>query len=160
MWRYHHIEGVGDNIDFGFTDTLMNGEYRLTLSLLANDAGIPAGLVRHIAGSNSSALAGQSPERIRVGAKLQEQNLITKVDPIYPPLAMQARIQGVVRFTVVIGKDGRVSDIQLVNDHPLFVATATDALRQWVYKPTLLNGDPVEVVTQVDVNFTLGGNER
>jgi protein TonB len=84
--------------------------------------------------------------------------LITKVDPLYPPLATQARIQGVVRFNIVIGKDGRVSNVQLVSGHPLLVAAATDALRQWVYKPTLLNGEPVEVVTQVEVNFTLPGN--
>jgi protein TonB len=68
---------------------------------------------------------------------------------------MQARIQGVVLFTVVIGKDGRVSNVQLVSGHPLLVAAARDAVRQWVYKPTLLNGEPVEVVTEVAVNFTL-----
>jgi protein TonB len=61
----------------------------------------------------------------------------------------------VVRFTIVIGKDGRVSNIELVKGHPLLVAAASDAVRQWVYKHTLLNGEPVEVVTQVDVNFTL-----
>jgi len=97
----------------------------------------------------------QGPDRIRVGARVQERNLITKVDPIFPPLAMQARIQGVVRFTIVIGKDGRVSNTELVNGHPLLVAAASDAVRQWAYKPTLLNGEPVEVVAQVDVNFTL-----
>jgi protein TonB len=98
---------------------------------------------------------GPAPQRIRVGNTVQGRNLITKVEPIYPPLAMQARIQGLVRFNVVIGKDGRVANMQLVSGHPLLVAAAQDAVRQWVYKPTLLNGEPVEVVTQVDVNFTL-----
>ncbi len=134
-WLYHHIEGVGAKIIFSFTDTLLNGEYRLTLNP-----------------------AARAPERIRAGNTVQERNLITKVDPLYPPLATQARIQGVVRFNIVIGKDGRVSNVQLVSGHPLLVAAATDALRQWVYKPTLLNGEPVEVVTQVEVNFTLPGN--
>ena len=89
---------------------------------------------------------------------MQERNLITMVDPVYPPLAMQARIQGLVRFNVVIGKDGRVANMQLVSGHPLLVPAARDAVRQWVYKPTLLNGDPVEVVTEVGVNFTLPAN--
>jgi TonB family protein len=96
-----------------------------------------------------------SPTRIRVSGMVQEANLITKVDPIYPPLAIQARISGQVRFTVIIGKDGNVLNVQLVSGHPLLVAAATDAVRQYVYRPTLLNGNPVEVVTQVDVNFVL-----
>ena len=87
---------------------------------------------------------------------VQQANLITKVDPIYPPLAMQARISGEVRFTVIIGKDGNLLNIQLVSGHPLLVAAAQDAVKQYVYRPTLLNGKPVEVVTQVDVNFVLG----
>ncbi|HTB12825.1 MAG TPA: TonB family protein [Bryobacteraceae bacterium] len=95
------------------------------------------------------------PTRIRVGANVQAANLITKVDPVYPPLAMQARISGQVRFTVTIGKDGSIQNIQLVSGHPLLVAAAKDAVQQYVYKPTLLNGNPVEVITQVDVNFSL-----
>ena len=140
-WLYNHIEGVGDRVIFTFTDTQRNGEYHMTVNpLLAKSAASPA------------------PERIRVGAQVQERNLITMVDPLYPPLAMQARIQGLVRFNVVIGKDGRVANMQLVSGHPLLVAAARDAVRQWVYKPTLLNGDPVEVVTEVGVNFTLPAN--
>jgi protein TonB len=80
---------------------------------------------------------------------------VNKVDPVYPPLAQQARISGQVRFTVVIGKDGSIQNIQLVSGHPLLAAAARDAVSQYVYKPTLLNGNPVEVVTTVDVNFAL-----
>jgi len=93
--------------------------------------------------------------RIRVGGNVQAANLVRKVTPVYPPLAKQARIQGTVRFTAIIGKDGTIQNLQLVSGHPLLVAAAQDAVKQWVYKPTLLNGDPVEVVTQIDVNFTL-----
>ena len=75
--------------------------------------------------------------------------------PTYPPLAKQARIQGTVRFTAIIGKDGTIQNLQLVSGHPLLVPAAQDAVKQWVYKPTLLNGEPVEVITQIDVNFTL-----
>jgi protein TonB len=96
-----------------------------------------------------------TPQRIRVGAKVQEANLIHKVDPEYPPLAVQARIQGTVRFTAIIGHDGRVQNLQLINGHPLLVQAARQAVNQWEYRPTLLNGSPVEVVTQVEVNFTL-----
>jgi TonB family protein len=94
-------------------------------------------------------------KRIRVGAQVQESNLIQRFDPSYPPLARQARIQGVVRFTVMIGVDGLVSNLTLVAGHPLLVPAAQEAVKQWIYRPTLLNGDPVEVVTQVDIPFTL-----
>jgi len=97
-----------------------------------------------------------TPTRIRVGGMVQAANLVSKVDPVYPPLAMQARISGQVRFTVIIGKDGSILNIQLVSGHPLLVAAARDAVNRYVYKPTLLNGNPVEVITQVDVNFVPG----
>jgi TonB family protein len=97
-----------------------------------------------------------TPTRIRVGGNVQVANLIKKVDPVYPPLAMQARISGQVRFAVIIGKDGTIQNVQLVSGHPLLVAAATDAVKQYAYKPTLLNGNPVEVITQVDVDFVLG----
>ena len=94
-------------------------------------------------------------ERIRVGGNVQAANLIRKITPVYPPLAKQARVQGTVRFSAIIGKDGAIQNLQLVSGHPLLVPAATDAVKQWVYKPTLLNGEPVEVITQIDVNFTL-----
>jgi TonB family protein len=95
------------------------------------------------------------PGQIRIGGAIMAQKLIDKPLPPYPPLAKQARIQGVVRFDAVIGRDGSVSNLKLISGHPLFVPNATEAVRQWRYQPTLLNGQPVEVVTQVDVNFTL-----
>jgi TonB family protein len=96
-----------------------------------------------------------APQRIRISGNVQEPNLISKVEPVYPPLAKQARIQGVVRFQIVIGKDGRVQSAQLVSGHPLLVPAATEAVKQWVYRPTLLNGEPTEVVSMADVNFRL-----
>ena len=85
----------------------------------------------------------------------QAAKLIQSGPPEYPPLALQARIQGTVRFTAVIGKDGHVANLQLVSGHPLLVPAALAAAKSYVYQPTLLNGQPVEVVTQIDVNFTL-----
>jgi protein TonB len=78
---------------------------------------------------------------------------IVKVQPVYPPLAKQARIQGVVILEAIIGKDGAVTEVKVISGHPLLQQAAIDAVSQWKYKPTLLNGEPVEVVTTVTVNF-------
>jgi protein TonB len=96
-----------------------------------------------------------TPKRITVGGNVQQAMLISQPKPIYPPLAKQARISGTVRFTAIIGRDGTIQNLQLISGHPLLVQSATEAVKQWRYKPTLLNGEPVEVVTQIDVNFTL-----
>lgn len=97
----------------------------------------------------------QVTKQIRVGGNVQAANLIKKITPVYPPLAKSARIQGTVRFTAIIGKDGTIQNLQLVSGHPMLVQSATEAVKQWVYRPTLLNDEPVEVITQIDVNFTL-----
>ncbi len=97
------------------------------------------------------------PKRIRVGGNVQSARLVRQPKPQYPPLARQARIQGTVRFNAIIGKDGGIANLTLVSGHPLLVPAATAAVKQWQYKPTLLNGEPVEVVTVIDVNFTLSG---
>jgi TonB family protein len=92
--------------------------------------------------------------QIRVGS-LRAADLIKKVTPVYPPKAMSEHIRGTVRFTATIGKDGTVQHLQLISGNRALVNAATDAVKQWLYRPTLLNGDPVEVITQIDVNFTL-----
>ncbi len=96
-----------------------------------------------------------TPQRIRVGGNVQAAKLLRQPKPTYPPLAKQARISGVVRFTAVIGKDGTIQNLQLVSGHPLLIPSAQEAVKRWVYQPTLLNQEPVEVITQIDVNFTL-----
>ena len=129
-------------------------------------AGIPAGL--GIGGGLGSLGVAPPPpppppevkqapvtKQIRVGGNVQAANLIKKVTPVYPALAKSARIQGTVRFTAIIGKDGTIQNLQLVSGHPMLVQSATEAVKQWVYRPTLLNDEPVEVITQIDVNFTL-----
>ena len=98
---------------------------------------------------------GQAPSRIKVGGNAQSANIITKVTPLYPREAKEARIQGTVRMEVTIDREGHVMDIQLVSGDPALVASAMTAVKQWVYRPTLLNGNPVEVTTMVDVNYTL-----
>jgi TonB family protein len=95
------------------------------------------------------------PARIRVGGNVQQNMLISQPPAVYPPLAKQARIQGVVKLSATIAKDGTIQHLEVISGHPLLIPAALDAVRQWVYEPTLLNGQPVEVVTEIDVNFTL-----
>jgi len=103
-----------------------------------------------------TAPGAEPAQRIMVGGQVQEANLIRKVAPVYPPLAQSARIQGHVVLEAVIGKDGSVQELKVVSGHPMLAPAAMEAARQWQYKPTLLNGNPVEVTTQIDINFTLG----
>jgi protein TonB len=99
--------------------------------------------------------ATSSEPRIRVGANVQAMMIVSKVPPVYPPLAKSARVQGVVRLAAVIEKDGTVQEIHAIEGPPLLVQSAIDAVKQWVYRPTLLNGQPVQVETTMDVNYTL-----
>ncbi|HLH02093.1 MAG TPA: TonB family protein [Bryobacteraceae bacterium] len=92
---------------------------------------------------------------IRIGAAVAAANLENKVDPVYPPLALSAQIRGTVEFSIVIGADGRVQDIRLVRGHPLLVNAAKEAVAQYRYRPTLLNGKAVPVATDVNVLFEL-----
>jgi len=86
-----------------------------------------------------------------------EGNLIHRVNPEYPTLARQARIQGTVVLRAVIDREGRIKDLQVLSGHPMLVKAAIDAVSQWRYRPHYLNEQPVEVETQVTVNFTLAG---
>ena len=98
-----------------------------------------------------------APQRVRVSQGVSQGLLIRKVNPTYPPLARQARISGTVILRAVISKDGSIENLSLVSGHPMLAPAAIDAVKQWKYKPYLLNGEPVEVDTEVQVNFTLAG---
>jgi protein TonB len=80
--------------------------------------------------------------------------IISQPKPVYPALAKQARVTGIVILEAIIGKDGAVSEVHVLSGHPLLQQAAVDAVSQWKYKPTLLNGEPVEVQTTVTVNFS------
>jgi protein TonB len=93
---------------------------------------------------------------LKVGGNVQSAKLIKHPSPIYPPIAKSARIQGTVVLQAIIGKDGTVQNLKMISaTSPLLVANAMDAVKQWVYQPTLLNNEPVDVVTEITVNFTL-----
>jgi TonB family protein len=96
-----------------------------------------------------------APQRIRIGRQVVANKLIYHVPPKYPPIAKAAGIQGTVKLDAVIGKDGTVKELKVLSGHPLLVKAAIDAVRKWRFKPTLLNGVPVEVETAIEVNFGL-----
>lgn len=98
-----------------------------------------------------------TPQRVRVSQGVTQGLLIRKVQPAYPPLARQARIQGSVQLQAEISKDGTIENLRLISGHPMLAPAAIEAVKQWRYKPYILNGEPVEVETQITVNFTLSG---
>ncbi|HEV3385130.1 MAG TPA: energy transducer TonB [Gemmata sp.] len=124
--------------------------------------GIPGGAMNGVIGGiiSSTPVAVPkvaTPQRVRVSAGVTSGLLVRKVNPVYPPLARQARISGTVVLRAVISKDGSIENLSLVSGHPMLAPAAIDAVKQWKYKPYLLNGEPVEVDTEVQVNFTLAG---
>jgi protein TonB len=96
----------------------------------------------------------QTP-RIPVGGIVQAAKLVRQPKPVYPEPARRVRIQGVVKLHALISKEGTIEDLKVVSGHPLLVLSALEAVKQWAYQPTLLNGEPVEVETDIDLNFTL-----
>src|SRR5271169_1086411 len=98
-----------------------------------------------------------TPQRMRVSQGVTQGMIIRKIQPAYPPLARQARIQGPVVLQAEIGKDGSIQNLRLISGHPMLAPAAIEAIKQWKYKPYILNGEPVEVETTITFNFTLSG---
>jgi protein TonB len=124
--------------------------------------GVPGGQMGGIIGGivNSTPMAVPkvaTPQRVRVSSGVSTGLLVRKVNPNYPPLARQARIQGQVILQAEISKTGDIQNLRLISGHPMLAPAAIEAVKQWKYKPYLLNGEPVEVETTVQVNFTLAG---
>jgi periplasmic protein TonB len=119
--------------------------------------GSMGGVIGGVIGGMGTAPPPPKPvqQRIRQGGSVQAALLVNKVQPVYPPLARQTRISGTVRLHAIISKSGTVQQLEVISGHPLLVRAAMDAVQQWRYKPTLLNGEPVEVDTTIDVIFSL-----
>jgi periplasmic protein TonB len=98
-----------------------------------------------------------TPQKVRVSQGVAEGLLIHQIKPNYPPLARQARIQGQVVLSATISKDGTIQGLTLMSGHPMLAPAAIEAVKQWKYKPYYLNGEPVEVQTQITVDFKLAG---
>ncbi len=135
----------------------------------APSTGVMGGVQGGIAGGSLGGVMGSivnstmavpkiaTPQRVRVSSGVSQGLLVKKVQPPYPPLARQARIQGVVLLQATISKAGDIEGLTLISGHPMLTQAAIEAVKQWKYKPYLLNGEPVEVETQIQVNFTLAG---
>lgn len=122
--------------------------------------GVPGGQAGGVIGGIIGGVVGSPPppkvqQRIRQGGQVTAANIISRIQPQYPPLARQARISGKVVLHAIIAKDGTIQQLEVQSGHPLLIQAALDAVRQWRYRPTLLNGEPVEVDTTIDVVFTL-----
>jgi TonB family protein len=113
------------------------------------------GAFRYIDYTVMQVLSTAPPMRVRIGGAIAARNLINRKQPAYPEAARQARVQGTVKMHVVLAQDGSVKAIEIVSGDPLLQQAAMDAVKQWRYKPFLLNGQPVEVDTEVDVIFEL-----
>ena len=87
---------------------------------------------------------------------VQMAKLVKQVNPVYPPMARTARVSGVVHLVGTIAKDGTIRNLQVISGHPMLTRAALDAVSQWIYQPTLLSGEPVEVICPIDVDFKLG----
>jgi periplasmic protein TonB len=130
--------------------------------------GVPGGIAGGSAGGVLGGIIGgvgsgpppppkPAQARIRVGGNVQAAKMLRQIQPMYPQIAKTAHVQGTVILHAIISKDGSVQELQYVSGPPLLMKSAMDAVRQWRYQPTLLNGEPVEVDTTISVIFTLGG---
>jgi len=125
--------------------------------------GIPGGQLGGVIGGIVNATSNLSvpkfmpvvPQRVRISQGVTRGLMIHKVEPLYPPLAKSARVQGDVVLTAIISTNGDIQNLQLVSGHPMLVPAALAAVKQWRYKPYLLNGQPVEVETTITVIFAL-----
>jgi len=112
--------------------------------------------LRHVAPLPAPAPASSVP--VFRTSRLLEGNLIRRVQPVYPPLARSARIQGAVLLFASISKAGTIDNLRAMSGHPMLVPAAIEAVSQWRYRPYILNNEPIEVETQITVNFLLSGN--
>jgi periplasmic protein TonB len=135
----------GDEISGAITDGNPDGVQNSILASVMRNAAVPPPL---------HAVAAPV---IRT-SRAQESLLIRQIKPTYPPLAVSTRTQGTVMMQAMISRDGSIESLEVLSGHPLLVKAAVDAVKQWRYRPFLLNGEPMEVQTRITVNFTLSGN--
>jgi GWxTD domain-containing protein len=145
VWRYRYLEPLRSDVDFEFVDSRNTGDFLLVRT--TGRSAVPA----------KPPVEGGIPRegRIVIDPEFARNNLISQVKPVYPPLAKQARISGVVSFEILIDKEGHVSEANMLMGHPLLAERAKTAVHGLIYRPMLLNGQPVEAITRADVQFTL-----
>jgi TonB family protein len=127
------------------------------LALATCGSALALGMHANAASDGSDSNAAKAPKQLTVSSEKMSHNLLNKVVPVYPPAAKKAKIQGKVVLDAVIGTDGNVENLRVISGPPELQQSALDAVRQWTYKPYLLNGDAVEVETTINVIYNLGG---
>ncbi len=148
VWHYSHVEGMGDNIGLRFVDACECGDYKLQLGQGGSfSGGFSPVMARAVVVSPAGAT--------RVSAGVVQAQLIHNVNPVYPAIAKAAHVQGVVVLHAVIGKTGEVKALQPISGAPMLTGAAMDAVRQWTYRPYVLNGEPTEVETTINVSFSM-----
>jgi protein TonB len=119
--------------------------------------GAPGGVMGSILGAANSTAPRVQPSRLKISSGVTQGLLISRVTPQYPPIAKSARVQGTVVLQAIISKQGTIENLKVISGHPMLIQSAIDAVSRWRYKPYILNGEPVEVETTVNVNFNLQG---
>jgi periplasmic protein TonB len=144
--------GVQGGVPGGVRDGVQNG----LVSSILNEGARPVPVV-HLPETVEREVAKAPPVPVKPPriTQLRMATPILKVEPVYPPLAKQARVSGVVELLGVLGTDGRIHELKVLRGHPLLINAALDAVRQWIFAPTLLNGQAVEVAAPITVNFIL-----
>jgi TonB family protein len=148
QWKYRPYLLNGDPVEV---------ETSVTVTFTLSDKPAAEGVAGEARGTPEDMPHPAVPQRVRVSSGVMQGLLLTKVQPQYPPDAKDQHIQGLVVLKAIIDKEGNVSNIQLITGHPELAPAAIEAVKQWKYKPYLLNGTPVEIETQIQVNFTLAG---
>jgi len=138
-------------------ETLPTGATEVPGSVPGLPNAVPNSVIANIGRNIPPAMPKIAAQKVRVSSGVAQGLLVHQVTPQYPQLARQARIQGTVVLQAVIGKDGTVQHLRVLSGHPMLIEAAMDAVRQWRYKPYYLDGEPVDVDTQINVNFTLSG---
>jgi TonB family protein len=163
-----HLYASAEATDFGTTDI---GELRTLATTLVTRAhaldpqnrewsvlmesleGLPVGSLAPLARTTSAPASSAPVQTIHLGGAIQAQNLLESSAPIYPPLAQAAGVQGTVKLQLRVGADGHVKDITVISGHPLLIQAAMDAAKRYAYKPTMLNGQAADVLTDVEILF-------
>lgn len=163
IWHYTSDQPGQPDVYLKFVDDAGNGQYRLMGQVPAPNTG--GGAQNAQAAALLVALAERSPQPAAafpadgkpatISAGVIQGNLIYKVDPVYPPIAKAAHVQGIVVLHAHISKTGTIEDLQVISGAPMLTPSAIDAVRQWKYKPYTVNGDPTEVETTININFAL-----
>ena len=152
--KINPVANIIDGADYQPPIFTLGGGQAHAAGIVVTGSGFPVGVGTPTAPPPPPARP-EPPKRLRVGGNVQAANVLSRVNPPYPPLAKQARIQGLVKLEGIIARDGTVQQLRVLAGHPLLAPAALEAVKQWRYRPTLLNGEPVEVIAPIDVNFVL-----